>query len=626
MGLILNKGTDGEYRRTWYAIISENGRHTSRKLATPLRGKIPLDPAGRYSLSLVGDPAFEASKAEARKELQDIIDTAKRTKAEERNAPGYTERQVYRKLKGEKFEKIKLADLSAKNRARARYAIDDEDAGGDTDAKRRNKYNKSVRDILDHFAAWCAANARRTTRRKCVYITDIGRDVVSEYYKEISGAYSWQTFRKYVFILASVYRYFMPTETENPFSKVYEDGYKGRKSTLDKSSIVHEAPSESDLRRIWDYAATIEDKPYLRRIAIAAACTGMRIGDVCLLTWDKVDLLNGLILTKTAKTKKKIGVPIFDYDPGADDYHETLGELRRELEAALVERKEGEVYVFPQAASIYQRDPTRINKLGKALFARALFSKPEPEDAILVGEEPPKKTEAEVVALIEAARIDERKKARLVRTYELRARGKTYSQIAAAIGNGKGNVSEDLRDIEDITGERLRTGNPYLGANAKPGLHTLLKKTRAERAAGQRAACLFGWHSFRVAFVVMAIRSGIKPDDLRLVVGHSTVRMVLHYYNPEEAATAIAIRRQISKGRKRANAAAPQIAAPVPSLPAPTAPTTTTTEDEATKSGAAILANAIQAILATPGLTPEAKNAAIAAISASATTSGGGMV
>lgn len=626
MGLKLTKGSDGKYRRTWYATISEGGRHTNRKLATPLRGKIPLDEAGRFSLTLVGDDAFEASKEEARKELQEIIDAAKRTKAEERNAPGYTERQVYRKLKGEEFEKVRLCDLAARNAERTRYAItpEPEDATPEarSEIRRKNKYNASIRDIINAFAEWCAAEAKRNPKHKVVFITDIDREAVSAYYNGIASTYSWQTFRKHVFILASVYRYFMPTDTENPFEKVYEDGYKGRKSTIDKSSVVHEAPSEEDLRRIWRYARTISDKPYLHRLAVAAACTGMRIGDVCLLTWDKVDLLNGIILTKTAKTRKKIGVPIFDYDPSAEDYHETLGELRRELEAALAERSDGEPYVFPEAARIYRRDPSRINKLGKALFARALFSTPEPEAAVLVGEEPKKKTEREVVAIIEAAKIAEKKKARLVRTYLLRAKGKTYSQIAEAIGNGKGNVSEDLLELEDLTGEHLRTGNPYMGENAKPGLHKLLKKTRGDREGRQRAACLFGWHSFRVAFVVMAIRSGMKPDDLKLVVGHSTVRMVLHYYNPEEVAAANAMRRQISRSRKQV-AAAPKIEAkPVAALPAPAAPATPTAPAANQPNGATMLANAIQAILDTPGLTPEAKNAAIAAISASAKANG----
>ena len=296
----------------------------------------------------------------------------------------------------------------------------------------------------------------------------------------------------------------------------------------------------------------------------------MRIGDCCTLTWDKVDMLNYRLTTKTAKTGKKIAVPIFDYDPESEDYHEYLGELRRELEAAIMERKKDAIYVIPQAAAIYLRDPSRINKEGKAIFARALFSEPEPEEAVIVGEEPPKKSPAEVIRMIEAATMKPEKKERLIRTYELHAKGKSYSQIAAAIGKRKGNVSEDLAIVEELTGEKIRAGNPYMGANAKPGLRKLLKKTRIDRGQGQRKACLYGWHSCRVFFVVTAIDAGIKPDDLRLIVGHATVRMVLHYYNPEELAAAEKVRAQLRRGKqKQAGRAALPPPATVPALPAP---------------------------------------------------------
>lgn len=581
MGLKLTKDPNGAYRRTWYAILFEHGKQTSRKLNTPLRGKIPLDADGHFSLDLTGDAAFEKSREAAKAELQAILDKAKEMKAEERNSPGYAEREAYRKTTGKTFNILRIDELAARNAERQRYSF--------TGDKRADRYNQSVYDILVHFTKWCAAySAGKSKTERVVKLTDISRDIVTAYYADISNGnadrtltvstkagdvrkpiepLSWQSFRKYVFILASVFRYFMPKESENPFEKVYEDGYKGKKAKVDKSSVIHEAPTVAQIRKIWDYTGKLDEKPYLHRLAILTACTGMRIGDCCMLTWDKVDLLNYRITTKTAKTNKKIAVPIFDYDPASEDYHETLGELRREFEAAILERKDGDVYVIPQAAAIYQRDPSRINKEGKAIFARALFSDPEPEEAVLVGEETPEKKPAEILQLLNAATMKPDKKARLIRTYELHVRGKTYSQIAAAIGNRKGNVSEDLASIEELVGQRIRAGNPYMGANAKPGLRKLLKKTRRERGQGQRAACLYGWHSCRVFYVVTAIDAGIKPDDLRLLVGHSTVRMVLHYYNPEELAAAEKVRAQM-----RRNSRPPALPSPVAALPAPAAP------------------------------------------------------
>lgn len=604
MGLFLNKNANGDYRRTWYATIFRQGKKTTQALRTPLHGKIPVDANGRFSLQLTGDTAFEKSKAAAQAEFDAILSTAKEMKAEERKSPGYAEREAYRKTTGKVFEIPLIAELAEKNATRNRYAL--------TGDKQADRYNQSVFDILTHFARWCEASAV-DRQAPLVKLTDISRAVVTAYYTDLTqgnpdllitvktktGAVtksieplSWQSFRKYVFILASVYRYFMPKNVENPFEKVYEDAYKGKKTTLDKTSVVHEAPTNEQIHRLWDVARQDNTKPYLHRLAVLAACTGMRIGDCCNLTWNKVDLLNYRLTTKTLKTGKNICVPIFDYDPSSDDYHPLLGELRRELEAALTERKKSP-YVIPEAAALYKDDPTRINKLGKTLFARALFSDPEAEEAVLVGEERPQKSPAEILRQIEDANMQTTKKERLIRVYELHVQGRSCGQIAAALGKRKGSVSEDLACIEDLTGEKIRVGNPYMGANAKPGLRELLKKTRSVRGQGQRAACLYGWHSCRVFFVVTAIDAGIRPDDLRLIVGHATVSMVLHYYNPEELIAAEKMRAQL---RRKRTAALP---------PPPPAPATANT---------ALLAATIQSILTNPDLTPEARNAAILAL------------
>ena len=590
MGLKLMKNNHGEYRRNWYATMHVNGtaRLTSRRLKTPLRGKIPLDENGRFSLNLTGDDAFEKSKAAATAELKAVLDTARKMKAEERNSPGYVESEAYRKLMGKPFEVIRIADLPERNARRTCYEL--------TENKPESNYNKFVYNILTGFARHCSRYSQgKPKSQRCEYITDINQDVVAAYYADISTRQSWQTFRKCVFACASVYGHFMPKGSENPFKKVYEDGFKRKKSPIDKTCISHEAPTEEQMWKVFDYARNEADKPYLHRLVVVAACTGMRIGDCCNLTWDKVDLLNNRVATTTAKNDKHIAVPILDPERGAADHHEILCELRRELEAALAERKEGEKYVIPEAAAIYKRDKTRITKLGKMLFARALFSAPEPEDAVIVGEEPKKKTPIQVMHIIENATMNPEKKKRLWRTYELRLKGKSYRQIAEAIGNRKGNVSDDLGTIEELIGERLRPGNPYMGVNAKPSLKTLLKKTRRERTQGQLAGCLYGWHSCRVFFVVTAINAGIKPDDLRHIVGHSTVRMVLHYYNPEEFTAAEKMRAQFYRNRmERAALQATQQRNALPMVNA--------------------LADARRAILESTTMTPEAKEKALAAL------------
>ena len=574
MGLVLNKDRDGKYRRTWYAIVCGDGTHWSEKLKTPLRGKIPLDESGRFSIKLKGDDAFEASKAKALEELAALIEDKKDGKG--------------RDAGGRKRKSIRLADLAETNATRARYRlVKAGDKGKDghplteKEAKSINKYNESAKCIIADFADFARKYAKHQRGRKYIYLDNLDREIVGTYLDTLANGsteyalpngeqrrpQSWQTIRKYVFILKAVFAYYMPKDAENPFQMVYEDGFKGRKCELDKSSVVHEAPSIEQIRRVWDYARTLTDKPYLHRLAVIACCTGMRCGDCCNLTWDKVDLLNYRITTKTAKTGKEIAVPIFDYEPDSADFHEVLGELRRELEAALAERRDGERFVVPEAARIYKNNPSRINKEGKAVFARGLFAEEdEPEEAVLVGEEKEQKTEKEIIVAIETAKMQAEKKSRLVRVFKLHKSGKSLGEIAALVGKRKGSISEDLAEIEQLTGERLRAGNPYMGANAKQGLRELLKKTRRERAQGQRCACLFGWHSCRVFFVVTAVSAGIKPEDLKLITGHATVRMVLHYYNPEELAAAEKMRSQIQQKRKPL--ALPQTAESVQSVPA----------------------------------------------------------
>lgn len=592
MGLQLKRGDDGQYRRTWYAIYSELGKHVNRKLKTPLRGEIPTDAAGRFSLSLTGDATFEASKAAARAELREILEKAREAKAEERDDPGYTERQVYRKLKGRTFDRVKLDDLAKRNATRERYQL--------TGDKRADKYNQSVFDILEHFAKWARTySANQPKANQLEYLTDVTAEAVGEYYKEISAAFTWQTFRKYVFTLKSVYAFYVSGNGDNPFRAVYKDAYTYKKDAIDKTEVVHEAPDAAQIRRVWDYTRKLTGKPYLHRLAVLSACTGMRIGDCCKLTWDKVDMLDFKIHTKTSKAGKIIGVQIFDYDPASPDYHEILGELRRELEAANVEAADGERYVIPEAARIYQANPSRINKEGKAIFARALFGTPDPEPATLVGEDRPKATPAEILAKLAAADIPADRAKRLAAVYELYATGKSYAQISLKTGRTKGAISEDLAWIERHTGEKIRPGNPYVGANPQAGLRKLLEKTRRERGQGQRAACLYGWHSFRVSFVIMSIDMGVALNDLKEIVGHSTIDMVLHYYNPKELKAAENMRQQ----NRRRNLAMKATAARRQQIEAKTATAANTgtapanTAATPAANGTAAILNAVAAIL-----------------------------
>ena len=297
-------------------------------------------------------------------------------------------------------------------------------------------------------------------------------------------------------------------------------------------------------------------------------------------------MLKMILTVRTEKTKTDVSIPIFDYDPESRDYHPVFGELRRELEAALTEREDDERYVIPEAARIYGYNPTRINKEGKAVFAHALAEDNPPEEAVLADE--PQLLPSDILAAIDNAPFADGKKSRLKQVYELHTVGKSYSQIADIIGKTKGSISEDLAIIEELTGQKLRIGTGHTAPNR---LTALLKETRLERKQGSRSACLYGWHSCRMFFVVTARKAGIEAETLKKITGHATVRMVEHYNNADGIEAANAMRRKMSVKA------------------APKKPIAIAAQHQSDN-----LAAAIQAVLASADLTPEAKNAAILAL------------
>ena len=533
MGLILLKDRDGGYRRTWYAIMSINGKRTSRALKTPLRGRIPTDDAGRFSLALAGDAAFEKSKADALAEL----DAENRSRRED----GASARRNAEALG---VRTIRISDLADENAKRKRYALIEGTPGF--------KHNKSVYDILAHFANWNASRPKKRNAKRCYLLSDIDGELVREYYAEISKWQSWQTFRKYVFILKSVFRNFTGGAIANPFEVEYGE-YKGKRSEFgDKTEVAHKPPSAEQMARAWEYARSRTDKPYLYRLAVVAACTGMRIGDCCNLTWDKVDLQGGAIRgVKTKKTGAVVSVPIFDYDPKGRDYNPVFGELRRELEAALAEREDGAKYVIPEAARIYGYNPSRIFEEGKEVFAYAIAEPDAPEVADLSDQEQRRKTPAEILAEIDAANFAPGKKERIRLIYELYAAGKSYKQITSETGKVKSTISDDLATVERLTGEQLRKG--VAEKSERNRRLELIGATRQKRGQGQRAACLYGWHSCRMFFVGYAYYEiGMSEAELIGITGHATVKMVRHYIEPSgNSAVSAAKRRNAERNYSR---------------------------------------------------------------------------
>ena len=101
--------------------------------------------------------------------------------------------------------------------------------------------------------------------------------------------------------------------------------------------------------------------PFIYSLTITLAYTGLRLGDACLLRWDSVDLANEVIEVTTRKTRAQVIIPI-------------LPRFRAVLESALAERTDNDEFVFPDAARLYKEKYSTLIRMGKLLFARALFA------------------------------------------------------------------------------------------------------------------------------------------------------------------------------------------------------------------------------------------------------------
>lgn len=100
-----------------------------------------------------------------------------------------------------------------------------------------------------------------------------------------------------------------------------------------------------------------------------------------------------------------------------------------------------------------------------------------------------------------------------------------------------------LADVERLTGEHLR---PRSAATANRATRLdLIERTRAARGVGKRAASLYGWHSLRATFVVLAVEAGVPLPDVQKIVGHTTAEMTMQYFNPTAKHTAERVREQM---------------------------------------------------------------------------------
>jgi len=519
MGIKIIKD-NGVARSTWYARFKRNGKQMDVNLEVPVRGTIPLDAKGDICLKQLGDAAFERSRKAAQRAFEQVRKRAGREIANNRERKAEAEagilKAAHKVLTGEGQMSIPLSDLPAKWRAIARTYTPTED--------RMKVYDATFR----RFATF----ARRYGEEHgfaCVTLDDVTADLAHAYFEELRTTYAWETVKSQSHLLSSAFTRWCTNGLPNPFKSIIK-----RNRELASAKVSRKPLTETEVARLFEISSC---DAFYHNLIITAACTGMRIGDVCHLHWSDVDLRNGLIDVLTSKAGIRVTIPIFT-------------PLRKVLEARLAECDETTPFVFPKAAAIYDsKNRTSIVRSVKPFFARAVFPEEAPEQAVLLhkGKKPKSLNLNAILDLIQKAPYIPAKKERLLEVIIRFKGGERSDRIATALRIARGQVSNYLRDLEALTGETYRPGLGKHHQQDPNAARTLADKTRERRKVGKHAASLYGWHSLRATFVVLAVQAGVALPDIQKIVGHSEVEMTMQYYNPTHRHAAARLAQKMQK-------------------------------------------------------------------------------
>jgi integrase len=490
MGLQVRYRSNGQYVKTWYGQAVVNGKTESWTLKTPFKGKPPLTPDGRITLRGEGNRLFEASRENAISELRGLEEEAK----QKGRAENLVERLIEKKT-GRQVEYVKVADLAARWRDLPREASPCAEKQSWAD------------NMLNRFA--------RAVDAKFLY--EVTPREASLYMAEIRGQYAASTADGIISLLRSAFDRLLPVGMVNPFkARITRRGKSGC-----GAATIHKRPlTANELTQLFE---TARPDPFLYRLTVAAACTGMRIGDVCRLSWRSVDFRSDVLSVRTSKTGKPIVIPIFK-------------PLRDVLDAALAERTGENEYVFPEAAHMYQTNRSGVVYRGKALFARTFFypnlerSDVDENGETVQGRVKLKGVLSKVAAAVSGSGFAETKKERILDTLRRVAAGKSYRDIEEVTGRKRGQISEDLADAERVSGYLFRRG-----VSKWAGVRTMMDVTRQKREGTcvVRSASVLGWHSLRATFATLALSANVPLETVKLITGHSVVATLQKYYfNP----------------------------------------------------------------------------------------------
>ena len=498
MGLKIMKGKDGAPRETWYARFTRNGQKVNVNLRVPIRGRVPVDANGNFDVNGEGDAAFAKSRATALAAFADMQAAAKttgKTKAVRDAETADMVKRYHRARTGKAIEGVALADLPELWRKIKRTYTP-------TDG-----WNAAVDTWFARFAAFATRYAAEHGT-KCTAVNEITPEMAAAWFDEIKGAFAWETVTKQWSLMRGAFRRYATSGEPNPFEDVVMRNREIANARVNRVPLTM-AQTERLFECARDDAATYP-------LIITAACTGMRVGDVCNLKWADVDMRGGFIDCVTAKAGRRVTIPIL----------ERLRDVLNDRAAISGDGVKPSEYVFPTAAARYQTNPDGLYRDVKPLFARAVFGDTEPAAIDVDADGNAVRPLADV---IDSAKFADAKRNRILDVYARFKAGERPVDIAAALKCARSQISMDLREIEQLTGEKLRPRSSMMPHSTR---RDLAAKTRKHRGIGCRSASLYGWHSLRATFVVLAVEAGVPIETVRLIVGHSTAKTTMEYFNP----------------------------------------------------------------------------------------------
>jgi len=479
MGVALRRQRDGKLRRYWYGEYREADGQRKVVNVGEWRGTAPPSLLGAGD-EPIGDAEFEKSREEAEATLNAFAEDARRKGRVEHLA----ERLIESKT-GSAPEYVRLADLLDRWLDGGEYSVG---------------YKGQCRAIMESFVAFMG---RRNPKAVCLY--QVRPSDAKAFSDSIRASMSPSTYNAYIGILRPAFDSGLPSGVPNPFRTAKRSKRKTKAAGSDAS--VHRKPfTAEELRRIIQIANETE---FMGGLITAAACTGMRRGDVCSLKWADVDLAGGYVTAKANKTGEPIEVPIF-----------------APLLAVLEENNgNGSDYVFPEAARMLAENPDGLTYRFKAIVARALDTEPgeAPPDIV-----PAAEIEAEGADAIRENIRDRGRRDRMLDALQRYCGGASIRQIEKATGRPRSTVSADLHAVETMIGK------PFMRSARGTSIKAAIARvTREDRKQGQRAASVRDWHALRTTFVTMALSSGVPMELIRRLTGIQTVDIVLeNYFRP----------------------------------------------------------------------------------------------